>query len=170
VRRSRAAAGSALFFVVAPGTVVGLIPWLLTGWQVRDPLPGWAPLRLPGVVLLIAGVAAAAEAFVRFAVEGLGTPAPVAAPQRLVVGGLYRYVRNPMYVALLAAIIGEALLLGQVSLLAYAVVVGVITNLFVRFYEEPALRRRFGDQYEVYRKAVPGWWPRLRRWKPESPS
>jgi protein-S-isoprenylcysteine O-methyltransferase Ste14 len=154
--------GSALFFVVAPGTVVGAVPWLLTGWRVQDPLPYWTPLRVVGAVLLIAGVAVAAQAFVRFVVEGLGTPVPVAAPERLVVGGLYRYVRNPMYVALLVALVGEALLLGQLSLVAYAAVVCVITNLFVRFYEEPALRRRFGDQYEAYRRAVPGWWPRLR--------
>ncbi len=157
--------GSALFFVVAPGTVIGVVPWLLTGWQVHDPLPYWTPLRVVGAGLLIAGVAVAAQAFVRFVVEGLGTPAPVAAPERLVVGGLYRHVRNPMYVALLVAIVGEALLLGQVSLLVYAVVVGVITNLFVRLYEEPALRRRFGDQYEAYRRAVPGWWPRLHPWE-----
>jgi len=166
VKRSTAAVGSALFFVVAPGTVIGLIPWLLTGWQVHDPLPYWAPLRVVGAVFLIAGVAVAGQAFVRFVVEGLGTPMPVAAPGRLVVGGLYRHVRNPMYVALLVAILGEALLLGQVSLLVYAAVVGVITNLFVRFYEEPTLRRRFGEQYEAYLRAVPGWWPRLHPWNP----
>jgi len=166
VKRSTAAVGSALFFVVAPGTVIGLIPWLLTGWQIHDPLPYWAPLRVVGAVFLIAGVAVAGQAFVRFVVEGLGTPMPVAAPGRLVVGGLYRHVRNPMYVALLVAILGEALLLGQVSLLVYAAVVGVITNLFVRFYEEPTLRRRFGEQYEAYLRAVPGWWPRLHPWNP----
>ena len=166
MKRSTAAVGSALFFVVAPGTVIGLIPWLLTGWQVHDPLPYWAPLRVVGAVFLIAGVAVAGQAFVRFVVEGLGTPMPVAAPGRLVVGGLYRHVRNPMYVALLVAILGEALLLGQVSLLVYAAVVGVITNLFVRFYEEPTLRRRFGEQYEAYLRAVPGWWPRLHPWNP----
>ena len=167
MKRSRAAVGSALFFVVAPGTVIGVIPWLLTGWRIHDPLPYWTPLRVVGAALLIAGVTVAAQAFVRFVVEGLGTPMPVAAPERLVVGGLYRYVRNPMYVALLVAIVGEALLLGQLSLLAYAAVVVLITNLFVRFYEEPTLRRRFGAQYEAYRRAVPGWWPRLRPWEPE---
>ena len=166
MKRSTAAVGSALFFVVAPGTVIGLIPWLLTGWQIHDPLPYWAPLRVVGAVFLIAGLAVAGQAFVRFVVEGLGTPMPVAAPGRLVVGGLYRHVRNPMYVALLVAILGEALLLGQVSLLVYAAVVGVITNLFVRFYEEPTLRRRFGEQYEAYLRAVPGWWPRLHPWNP----
>jgi protein-S-isoprenylcysteine O-methyltransferase Ste14 len=157
--------GSALFFVVAPGTVIGVVPWLLTGWRFSEPLPYWTPLRVVGVVLLIAGVAVAARAFVRFVVEGLGTPAPVAAPERLVVGGLYRHVRNPMYVALLVAIVGEALLLGQGSLLVYAALVGLVTNLFVRFHEEPALHRRFGAQYEAYRRAVPGWWPRLRPWR-----
>jgi protein-S-isoprenylcysteine O-methyltransferase Ste14 len=166
VKKRRAALGSALFFVVAPGTVIGVVPWLLTRWRVNDPLPYWTPLRLGGAALLIAGVAVAAQAFVRFVVEGLGTPAPVAAPERLVVGGLYRHLRNPMYVALLVAIGGEALLLGQVSLLVYAAVVGLISSLFVRFYEEPTLRRRFGDQYDAYRRAVPGWWPRMHPWKP----
>jgi deazaflavin-dependent oxidoreductase (nitroreductase family) len=166
VSRLRAAAGSALFFLVAPGTIVAVIPWLLTDWRLRDPLPGWMPLRVVGAVLLFAGVAAAGQSFVRFVIDGRGTPAPVAAPDRLVVGGLYGHVRNPMYVALLAAIGGESLLLGQVSLLAYAAVVGSIAYLFVRLYEEPELRRRFGDQYDAYRREVPGWWPRLRYWQP----
>src|SRR5215218_6749127 len=109
MRRPSAAVGSAVFFLVAPGTVVGLIPWLLTGWQLRQLVPPyWAPMRmlgaiLLGAILLVAGLIVLVQAFVRFVVEGLGTPAPIAAPERLVVGGLYRYVRNPMYVAVLAA-------------------------------------------------------------------
>jgi protein-S-isoprenylcysteine O-methyltransferase Ste14 len=103
---------------------------------------------------------------VRFAVEGFGTPVPVAAPDRLVVGGLYRYVRNPMYVAILAAIVGQALLLGRLGLLLYAAAVWTISAAFVRWYEEPTLTRRFGAEYEAYRRAVPAWWPRLRPWKP----
>jgi protein-S-isoprenylcysteine O-methyltransferase Ste14 len=161
VSRARAAIGSALFFAVAPGIVVGVVPWLLTGWRARDPLPYWAPVRVVGVVLLAAGVIVLAQAFVRFAVEGLGTPAPLAAPDRLVVGGLYRYVRNPMYVAGLAAVLGEAMVLGQLSLVLYAAAVGSASVAFVRFYEEPALSRRFGEPYERYRREVPGWWPRL---------
>src|ERR671920_2412245 len=103
MRRSTAAVGSALFFLLAPGVVAGLVPWALTGgWQVREPLPYWAPARMLGGVVLLAGVIALVQAFVRFVVEGLGTPAPVAAPERLVVGGAVRYVRNPMYVAGLA--------------------------------------------------------------------
>src|SRR5215831_15669611 len=163
--RVQAAVGSAVFFVLAPGTIVGYLPWLLTGWQVRDPLPGWLPLRVLGVTLLLAGVGAIVHAFIRFVVEGLGTPAPVAAPRHLVVGGLYSYVRNPIYVSLVVAITGEALLLGQLWLLLYAAAVGLFLILWVFVVEEPALREQFGEEYETYRRAVPGWWPRLRPWK-----
>jgi protein-S-isoprenylcysteine O-methyltransferase Ste14 len=161
--KARAAAGSVVFFIVAPGTVLGLLPWRLTGWDVREPLPHWWLLRALGVVLVVAGVAVVVHAFVRFVIEGIGTPAPVAPPDHLVVGGLYRYVRNPMYVALLVATVGEALVLGQLVLLAYAAVLAAVFAAFVHWYEEPTLRRRFGDEYEQYRRAVPGWWPGLRR-------
>ena len=167
MRRSTAAVGSAVFFVLAPGVVGGLIPWLLTGgWQVREPLLYWAPVRVLGGVLLVAGVIALVRAFVRFVVEGLGTPAPVAAPERLVVGGAYRHVRNPMYVAVLTTIVGQSLLLGRLGLLLYAGVTWLVVAAFVRFYEEPTLARRFGADYETYRRAVPAWWPRLRPWEP----
>jgi protein-S-isoprenylcysteine O-methyltransferase Ste14 len=166
MRRPTAAVGSAAFFLVGPGVMAGLIPWLLTRWQVREPLPYWVPLRVLGGVLLVAGLIVVIQAFVRFVVEGFGTPVPVAAPERLVVGGVYRYVRNPMYVAILAAIVGQALLLGQLGLLLYAAAFWLITAAFVRFYEEPTLTRRFGVDYEAYRRAVPAWWPRLRPWKP----
>ena len=166
MRRLTAAVGSAVFFLAAPGTVVGLIPWLLTGWQVRDPVRYWAPVRVLGVILLVAGLIVLVRAFVRFVVEGLGTPAPIAAPERLVVGGLYRYVRNPMYVAVLAAIVGQGLLLGQLGLLLYAAALWLVSAAFVRCYEEPTLTRRFGVDYEAYRRAVPAWWPRLRPWEP----
>src|ERR687886_2928166 len=116
MRRQVAAVGSAVFFVAGPGIVVGLIPWLLTGWQVREPVPYWAPMRVLGVILLVAGLIVLVRAFVRFVVEGFGTPVLVAAPDRLVVGGVYRYVRNPMYVAVLASIVGQALILGRLGL------------------------------------------------------
>ena len=166
MRRSTAAIGSAVFFVLAPGVVGGLIPWLLTRWQAGEPLPYWMPLRVLGGILLIAGLIALLSAFVRFVVEGLGTPAPVAAPERLVVGGVYRYVRNPMYVTVLVAIVGQALLLCRLVLLLYAAGTWLVVAAFVRFYEEPTLTRRFGADYEAYRRAVPAWWPRLRPWDP----
>ena len=98
MRRPAAAAGSAVFFLVGPGIVVGLIPWWLTGWQVGEPVPYWARMRVLGTILLVAGLITLIQAFVRFVVEGLGTPAPIAAPGRLVSGELYRYIRNLMYV------------------------------------------------------------------------
>jgi protein-S-isoprenylcysteine O-methyltransferase Ste14 len=166
MRRPTAAVGSALFFLLAPGMVAGLIPWLLTHWQAREPLPYWAPMRVFGGILLLAGLIALIRAFVRFVVEGFGTPAPVAAPERLVVGGVYRYVRNPMYVAVLVVIVGQALLLGRLRLLLYAAAAWLVVAAFVRWYEEPTLTRRFGADYEAYRRAVPAWWPRLRPWEP----
>ena len=157
--RRMAAVGSAAFLVLAPGAAAGLVPWLLTGWESHDV---WLPLRALGALVLAAGAAVVLHAFARFVREGIGTPAPVAPPERLVVGGIYRHVRNPMYVAVLAAILGQALLLGQVVLLAYAAALWLVFASFVRFYEEPSLTSRFGADYEAYRRAVPAWLPRLR--------
>jgi protein-S-isoprenylcysteine O-methyltransferase Ste14 len=165
VRRSSAAAGSAVFFAAAPAVVAGLVPWWLTGWGVH-PVPGGLAVRALGAALLVAGAAVLVHAFARFVREGSGTPAPIAPTERLVVGGLYRHVRNPMYVAVLACIVGQALLLGQPVLLTYAAVAGAAMWAFARFHEEPALARRYGADYEVYRAAVPGWFPRLRPWRP----
>jgi protein-S-isoprenylcysteine O-methyltransferase Ste14 len=159
--RARAAAGSLVFLVVAPGVTAGLVPWLLTGWDSTDP-----PLALAilGGGLIAAGVAVLLHAFARFAIEGIGTPAPVAPPEHLVVGGLYRHLRNPMYVAVAATIIGQAALLGRPALLLYALLFMVAVATFVRVYEEPVLTERFGSEYEAYRAAVPAWRPRLHPW------
>jgi protein-S-isoprenylcysteine O-methyltransferase Ste14 len=160
----RAAIGTVLFFCVAPGVVIGLGPWLLSRWRMADPFPFYEPVRVVGALLLVAAVGFLVSAFVRFVVEGLGTPAPAAPTEHLVVGGVYRYLRNPMYVAVVAAILGQALLLGQGVLLWYAAGIGLLQAAFVRFYEEPGLRRRYGAGYDAYRRAVPAWWPRLRPW------
>jgi protein-S-isoprenylcysteine O-methyltransferase Ste14 len=151
--------------VVAPGVVAGLVPWLLTGWEMEEPFSWWLPLRAVGGALLVAGVVVLLHAFLRFVVEGGGTPAPVAPTEHLVVGGLYRWVRNPMYLAVSATIVGQALLLGQSVLLLYAAVFGAAVVAFVHLYEEPTLSRRYGEQYESYRRAVPGWWPRREPWR-----
>jgi protein-S-isoprenylcysteine O-methyltransferase Ste14 len=164
MRRPAAAIGSFLFFLVAPCVAAGLVPWLLTGWESEQPLPGWDVVRPVGALLILAGAAALVHSFARFVVEGFGTPAPVAPTSRLVVGGLYRYVRNPMYVAVTAVIVGQGLLLGRPSLLVYALVVLAVFAAFVRFYEEPVLSEQFGAEYERYRAAVRGWVPRLRPW------
>lgn len=148
--------------MLAPGVAAGLVPWLLTGWRLEE-----APVavRIAGGLLMALGAAFVLHTFARFAFEGLGTPAPVAPPERLVVGGAYRYVRNPMYLAVLTTIIGQSLLFGQLVLLAYAAAIGVVFFCFVRLYEEPTLHQRFGGEYDAYRRAVPGWWPRLTAWR-----
>jgi len=167
MRTAAAAAGSTLFFALAPGMVAGLVPWLLTGWDTADPAWPW-PVRVIGAVLLAACAVVLIQAFVRFVREGRGTPAPVGPTERLVVGGLYRHVRNPMYVAVVGAIVGQALLLGRAVLLVYAALAGAGMALFVRGYEEPLLAARYGEQYRAYRRAVPGWLPRLRPWRPDA--
>ena len=148
--------------MLAPGVVAGLIPYLLTGWQMET---GPLAVRIMGGVLIALGAIFLLHAFARFVVEGLGTPAPVAPTERLVVGGVYRYVRNPMYLAVGATIVGQALFLGQPGLLAYAAAFGAVVVCFVRLYEEPTLTEQFGANYHVYRSAVPGWLPRLRPWR-----
>jgi protein-S-isoprenylcysteine O-methyltransferase Ste14 len=160
--RARAAAGSIVFLLLAPGVTACVVPWLLTDWESNHwPLP----VQALGALMIAVGAAALLYAFGRFVVEGLGTPAPVAPPERLVVGGLYRYVRNPMYVAVAATIIGQALLLGRPVLLAYAALFMAAVVAFVRWYEEPTLTRRFGEEYLAYRGAVPAWLPRLHPWR-----
>jgi protein-S-isoprenylcysteine O-methyltransferase Ste14 len=161
----RAAAGSFVFLLIAPGVVAGLIPWLLTGWEAET---WWVPLRVLGGLMIGPGLVVLLGAFARFVLEGIGTPAPVAPTERLVVGGAYRYVRNPMYLAVGALIVGQALALGQGGLFAYAVAFGVAVAAFVHGYEEPVLAQRFGAEYDAYRRAVPAWWPRVTPWEPRS--
>ena len=112
---------------------------------------------------MVGGAGVVLGSFVRFVTEGHGTPAPPAAPDQLVVGGPNRWVRNPMYVAVVGTIVGEGLLLGRPILLADAVVTLAVMAAFVHWYEEPELRRRFGASYDAYRRSVPGWWPRSPR-------
>jgi protein-S-isoprenylcysteine O-methyltransferase Ste14 len=158
------ALGSALFFLAAPGVVAGLVPWLLTGWDARD-MP--TVLRILGALLIAAGLPVLVHSFARFVIEGRGTPAPVAPTENLVVGGLYRWVRNPMYVAVGALIAGQALLLGQPALAVWLAAFCAAVAAFVHGYEEPVLLERYGEQYEAYRRAVPAWRPRLRPLPPE---
>ena len=164
-RKAAAAVGSSLFFAVAPGVVAGLVPWLWTGWDVAGSPP--LVVRMAGWLLIVAGAAFLIHAFARFVVEGLGTPAPVAPTERLVIGGVYRYIRNPMYVAVAATIVGQAMVLGRPALLLYAAAFIAVTAAFVRFYEEPTLAHQFGAEYEAYRRTVPGWWPRRPRRDPK---
>jgi protein-S-isoprenylcysteine O-methyltransferase Ste14 len=160
--RRQAAARSLYFLVVVPGFVAGVAPFLWTDrWESNDP-PAW--LRTTGIALIVAGATALIGAFVRFVIEGSGTPAPWEPTEQLVKGGLYRYVRNPMYLAVGAVIAGEAALLGRADLLIYLAAFFAIVVLFVHRYEQPDLTKRFGAAYDDYRRNVPAWLPRLRPW------
>jgi protein-S-isoprenylcysteine O-methyltransferase Ste14 len=131
-----AALGTILFVLfVGPGPVIGLVPLLLSGWRLRPPLLGWEPFRFIGVaLLLLLGLPVLVDALVRFVRRGRGTPAPVAPPERLVAVGAYRYVRNPMYVAVVVMILGQALLLGSLPVLVYAAGAFLAFHLFVVLY------------------------------------
>jgi len=163
MRRREAAIGSALFFLLAPGTIAGFIPWLITHWRIESGAS--TALSGLGAALLIPFAAILIECFARFVRHG-GTPAPIMPTQQLVVSGLYRHLRNPMYVAVSGLIFAQALLLGSAALLAYGIVICISFHLFVLGYEEPTLRGRYGEDYENYCKAVPRWLPRLKSWTP----
>jgi protein-S-isoprenylcysteine O-methyltransferase Ste14 len=157
--RLRAAFGSLVFLLLAPGVVAGVVPYSLTGW---DSIGSSVTLDIVGGTLIVVGAALLLHAFARFALEGIGTPAPVAPTEVLVIGGAYRYVRNPMYLAVGAVILGQALLLGQPVLLAYLAAFGAAVAAFVHLYEEPTLQARYGEQYADYCERVPRWLPRVR--------
>jgi protein-S-isoprenylcysteine O-methyltransferase Ste14 len=153
--------GSALFFVVAPAMLAGVIPWSITYWEFQPPFLAAEATRLAGLALIIAGVPGVLDSFARFALQGLGTPAPIAPPQILVVTGLYRYVRNPIYSTLVAVILGQALLFGDSRLLWYGALLWLFFYVWVVMIEEPTLRESFGAEYESYCANVPRWLPRL---------
>ena len=158
--------GSAVFFCVAPGLAAGVVPGALVGWQIGPPFLGLAFLRVVGIILIILGAASLLESFARFALEGHGTPAPVVPPVILVVSGQYRYVRNPIYIAVVASIVGQALLFGSILVLGYSGIVWCVFHFLVVGYEEPTLRWQFGESYNAYQASVRRWWPRVRPWHP----
>jgi protein-S-isoprenylcysteine O-methyltransferase Ste14 len=159
--RARALLASAVFLCLAPGTVAGLIPWWISRWVLLPPFFGLEQVRWLGVLLIALSLPVLLDSFGRFAVEGLGTPAPVLPTRHLVLKGFYRYVRNPMYVAVASIIIGQGLLLGNAYVLLYAAVVWTAFHGFVLLYEEPKLRSTYGAEYEAYCARVRRWIPML---------
>ena len=147
---------TAIFSVVAPGTVGLLIPYSLRN-SAKDRIVVPLAQHAVGGLLLLVGASIYLWCAWDFAVKGLGTPAPIDAPKNLVVQGLYRYTRNPMYVGVAAMIAGQAIYRGSIAIALYLCVVVTLFNLFVLFYEEPTLRRQFGEQYSNYCRAVPRW-------------
>jgi protein-S-isoprenylcysteine O-methyltransferase Ste14 len=154
-------------FPTGPGVVLVLVPWLITHFQ-EGAQPWPVAVRALGVALIAAGALVNVATFVWFPLEGSGVPWPTNPPssRKVMVGGPYRYVRNPMYVSFFVAIIGEALLLSRPVLLIYLPVLVVLLVAFVRWYEEPTMAKRFGAAYDAYRKQVHAWWPVPRRRTP----
>jgi protein-S-isoprenylcysteine O-methyltransferase Ste14 len=163
-RRLLAIAGSAVFLVIAPGFVAGLVPRWISGWRFEPPFFGVPAIRFIGGALVALGIVGLLDSFARFAMKGLGTPAPIFPTRHLVVTGLYRYVRNPMYVAVASAIFGQGLIFGNVPLVEYGGLVWLLFHLFVLLYEEPTLRASFGSEYGYFCAAVPRWIPRFTPW------
>lgn len=168
MNRVSAVLGSTVFFFLAPGIVAGLVPWSISGWAFHAPFLGLEAVRLAGVALLAGGLVALIDSFARFALEGIGTPAPVLPTKHLVVSGWYRHVRNPMYVAVVAVVLGQALLFGSLGLLLYAAAVWLGFHAFVTQYEEPTLSATYGEDYAVYCRGVRRWLPRLVPWRAHS--
>jgi len=148
---------SIFFALLLPGTVTLLLPYLILS---RRAVPHWDAIGLPGLVVILVGATILIWCIADFARLGRGTLAPVDPPKALVIRGLYRYVRNPMYVGVVLVLLGESALFRSASLLLYTAVFFLIANLFVIVYEEPNLRARFGESYEHYRRSVARWIPR----------
>ena len=148
-----------LFTLVVPGTVAILVPrWLLGGFR----SPQNRPLTWLGAAVFVVGATIYFRCAWEFAVRGLGTPAPIAPTKYLVTTALHRYIRNPMYVGVALAILGEAALFHSLHVAEYAGCMLATAHLFVVFYEEPTLHRQFGESYDEYRRSVPRWIPRFR--------
>jgi len=165
MRKSMAAAVSVAWGLALGATFGCLLPYLLNDWHFHRPLPYWAVAQVAGALLICAGLVPIAWSFAGFTRAG-GTPVPVASPSHLVVSGFYRYVRNPIYVGFVATLVGEVLVTGSPGLLEYTAVAWCIGAAAVRFYEEPTLARKFGAEYQAYRRAVRAWIPRLHPWTP----
>ncbi|MGH3188877.1 MAG: methyltransferase family protein [Streptosporangiaceae bacterium] len=164
-RPAVAATLSVAWGVALGGTFACALPYLLGDWRLHHLGAGWVMCEALGGILIAVGLLPIVSSFVEF-VRARGTPIPLASPPRLVIRGCYRYVRNPIYVGFLAVLLGQTLLLGSLGLLKYTAVAFCIGAAAVRFYEEPTLARRFGDDYTAYKAAVRAWIPRLHPWRP----
>ncbi len=153
---------SVFFTLLLPGTVTALLPYVIVG---SSPAGGvtldapWGLSQYVGLILIVTGAAVLLCGIVDFARHGRGTLAPVDPPKELVVCGPYRYVRNPMYVGVLTALMGETVFFRSASLLWYAILVLVVFVVVILAYEEPVLRTQFGESYARYMRSVHRWIP-----------
>jgi protein-S-isoprenylcysteine O-methyltransferase Ste14 len=151
-----------MFTILVPGTLLGVVPWLLLRWSEGGAL-AIPSIWLIGLLPLLLGIGLYFWCAGEFTFIGKGTPAPIDAPKFLVREGPYRWVRNPMYLAVFSVVIVEAILFHSLPLVGYVLLAGVVMHLFVVFYEEPRLARQFGESYEAYLRTVPRWLPRYPR-------
>jgi protein-S-isoprenylcysteine O-methyltransferase Ste14 len=148
-----------VFTVFVPGTVAGYVPWRLR----RNAVPVTGAEAWAAIAVIVIGIAIYLyTAFWGFALIGGGTPAPIAPTKILVVKGLHRFVRNPMYIGVALVVAGQAWLFHSPRVASYLACFWLIAHLFVLFYEEPTLRKQFGEQYDRYRETVPRWIPKWR--------
>lgn len=164
MNRSEALIGSAAFFIIAPGMVAGVVPWLITHWRSGE--GATMGVQIVGGVIIALALALLIECFLRFALKGSGTPAPIAPTKTLVISGFYARVRNPMYLAVSALIFGQALLFASAALIAYGITIWFAFLLFVVYYEEPRLMHEYPEEYAAYVEHVPRWRPRFTPWRP----
>lgn len=148
-----------IFTIFVPGTVAIWVPSILLSSPGARGSMNLAGFRYVGLVAIVIGASIYLWCAWDFTFAGKGTPAPIDPPTSLVVRGLYKYVRNPMYVGVLTLILGQAIWFASVRMLEYAALAFVLMHAFVLLYEEPALRRKFGDSYEQYRESIPRWIP-----------
>jgi protein-S-isoprenylcysteine O-methyltransferase Ste14 len=160
----RALVGTIVFVAVLPATAIVLVPYWLSGWHLAPPFLGTflglQVTRWLGVAMVVAALPLFLSFLGRFVFEGRGTPAPIAPTERLVVGGPFRWVRNPGYVAVVALVVGQGLIFASPAILLYAAAIALAFHVFVLLYEEPTLRATYGAEYDAYCKAVPRWIPR----------
>jgi protein-S-isoprenylcysteine O-methyltransferase Ste14 len=169
MRRGAAVLGSVAFFFVAPFSIAGIVPWSIVGWHLPSPDRSVLVAQVIGGVLAAAGTLMVVDSFIRFALKGLGTPAPFFPTRHLVVDGLYRYVRNPIYVGVVSAILGQALVFGSPGLALYGALIWLLFDRVVAGYEEPTLRETFGSEYVEFCRHVRRWIPRLTPWRDANP-
>jgi protein-S-isoprenylcysteine O-methyltransferase Ste14 len=153
-----------VFLVIVAGTLLGAVPYWLMGRSFSWPA-SW--VHWLAVISGALGLAILLRCMWEFISVGLGTPAPIDPPKSLVATGLYRFVRNPMYVGVMTTVLSEAAFFGSLRILEYALVIWGMVFLFVLGYEEPTLRKKFGASYEAYCRGVPRWIPRLTLWRGE---
>jgi protein-S-isoprenylcysteine O-methyltransferase Ste14 len=144
-----------------PGISGVLIPYWISGWKLPRPLTG---IQCLGIAMIVLGAAPLLESIVRFVRVGRGTLAPMVPTEELVVSGLYRFVRNPMYVGVVTAVLGQALLFRSNGVGIYAAILWGGFTAFIMMYEEPTLEKRYGSRYREFCKHVGRWMPRLKPW------